>query len=135
MNNKQVKFISTTRNKGLEPILLKNGVVIGFDPEIHDEDAIEFTYKLPLGAIKRLIKSYMQDIKSIDEEWTYTQDTGSYEIRMSPYCNKMLFAIEKQLNKLGLKGKNIIDEVFNQYFKADYKKMKSFNENQVNSAG
>jgi len=41
----------------------------------------------------------------------------------------MLSQIEKQLNKHGLEGRKIIDEVFNEHFKNDYERMKRFNKN------
>lgn len=128
-NEKELKVKSTERNKGIEPMRLKNGIVFGYDPEIHDEDAIEFTYKLPLGAIKRFIKSYMQSMKSIDQTFTYSHDSGSYEIRMYPYCVRMLLDIEKQLNEHKLCSKKIVDEVYSMYFKDAYEKMKRFSKN------
>lgn len=134
-DEKQLKFVSTKRNKGLEPIFLRNIGTVGYNPEIHEEDDLEFTYKLPLGAIKRLIRSYYEDIQMYDEELVYLSTSSSSGLRGEPYCYRMLSDIRKQLSKYGLNGKKIIDEVFDQYFKADYKKMKSFNKNHIYSAG
>lgn len=102
---------------------------------VKDEDDLEFTYKFPLGAIKRLIRSYYEDIQIFDEELVYLSTSSSSGLRGETYCYRMLNDIRKQLNKHGLNGKKIIDEVFDQYFKADYKKMKSFNKNHIYSAG
>ncbi len=106
-----------------------NRFVMGHNEEIHQDDSIEFKYKLPLGAIKRLIKSYYSDIRGIDEQWVYLATTGSTEIRLQPYCSRMLANIKEQLDKHGHKGKKIIDEVFDQYFKDDYEKMKRYKKN------
>lgn len=123
------KFVSTKRNKGLEPMPLGDIGVVGYDPEIHGEDALEFTYKLPIGAIKRLIRSYFEEMKSIDAGGVYYGMSGSYEIRMYPYCNRMLYEIKTQLDKNGIEGRKVIDEVFDDYFKEDYEKMKRFSKN------
>ena len=122
------RIIPTKRNKALEPRFIRGGV-LGYDPEIHDEDSVEFTYKLPLGAIKRLIKSYYEDIQSIDSASVYMATSGSSEIRMHPYCYRMIADLRKQLDKHGLNGKKICDEVFDQYFKADYENMRRFQKN------
>lgn len=126
---KKIKVVKTDRNEGLEPMPLGNIGVAGYVPEIHSEDALEFTYKLPLGAIKRLIKSYFEEIQDVDEESVYLHQSGSYGLRMWPYCYKMIDEICKQLNGHGLGGKKIIDEVFDTYFKKDYEKMKRFSKN------
>ena len=127
---KSLKFVPTKRNKGLEPIPVMGGhLIMGYNEEIHGDDSIEFTYKLPLGAIKRLIKTYYENLRSIFEESTYMGQTGSSEIRMEPYCNRMIGEIIEQLDKHGLDGKKIDDEVFDRYFKADYEKMKRFRKN------
>lgn len=129
-DNRNSKVVSTKRNKNLEPVSLRAGVIIGYNKEIHEEDYVEFSYKLPLGAIKRLIKSYYEDILSIDQEFIYTGQTGSWEIRMKPYCNRMIGVILKQLDKHNLNGKKIVDEVFDQYFKSEYGKMESYRKSQ-----
>ena len=118
----------TKRNKLLEPILTGAGV-IGYNKEIHDEDSVVFSYKLPLGAIKRLIRSYYKDINDIDAFWVYYRSTGSDEIRKQPYCYRMIGELQKQLDKHGLKGRTIIDEVFNKYFKEDYERLERFEKN------
>src|SRR5260221_13361126 len=111
-NSKKIfKVLKSERNEGLEPMQLGN-FIAGFDSEIHEEDVIEHTYKLPLGAVKRLIRSYYDDIESIDSEGVYLCSSGSWGLRMWPYCHKMLNNIIEQLNKHGLKGKEIFDEVF-----------------------
>ena len=102
---------------------------IGYDDEIHYEDSFEFTYKLPLGAIKRLIKSYFKDIDLVISDWVYYRQTGSWGIRIEPYCNRMISNLIKQLDKHGLNGKKIINEVFNRYFKVDYEKMNRYSKN------
>lgn len=127
-NNNQFRLVKTKRNKGLEP--LPTGVgIIGYNEEIHIEDSQEFTYKLPLGAIKRLIKSYYEDIQMYDEENVYLATCSSTGDRARPYCYRMLNEIKKQLNDHGFNGKEIDDQVFNRYFKEDYEKMKRFNKN------
>ena len=124
----KTEFIPTERNKGLEP--LPTGVgIIGYDPEIHKEDSLEFSYKLPIGAIKRLIHSYYEDIKMYDEENVYLATSSSSGLRGQPYCYRMIDDIRKQLDKHGFNGKQIVDEVFDEDFKADYEKMKRFNKN------
>lgn len=129
-NKQNLKFVtSTTRNKGLEPMPLENIGIVGYVPEIHNEDAQEFTFKLPIGAIKRLIKSYYEDIKEVDEEGVYLHQSGSMGLRLRPYCYRMIDEVSKQLNKHGLEGKKIVDEVFDMYFKEDYEKMKKFDNN------
>ncbi|OGG13506.1 hypothetical protein A2773_03315 [Candidatus Gottesmanbacteria bacterium RIFCSPHIGHO2_01_FULL_39_10] len=125
---RKFRVISTKRNKGLEP--LPTGVgIIGYNEEIHDEDSLEFTYKLPLGAIKRLITSYYDDIRSYDEENIYLATSSSSGLRGEPYCYRMLSDIGNQLDKHGLNGKKIDDEIFDNGFKAGYEKMKRFNKN------
>jgi len=69
-NEDKTEFIPTERNKDLEP--LPTGVgIIGYNSEIHKEDSLEFSYKLPIGAIKRLIQSYYEEMKDLDEEDIY----------------------------------------------------------------
>ena len=118
----------TRRNKLLEPIATRVGA-IGYNKEIHEDDSVEFSYKLPLGAIKRLLESYFQEIYSIDAEWVYYKTTGSTEIRIKPYCYSMIGEIGSQLDKHGLKGKKIVDEVFNWRFKKDYEELDRFEKN------
>lgn len=126
--NKNPKVISTKRNKGIEPISA-NRFIIGYNEEIHSDDSIEFSYKLPLGAIKRLIKSYHEDLLSIYQDSTYLGQSGSWEIRMLPYCHAMLSNIEKQLNECGLNGNEICKEVFDKYFKAHKEQMDRYIKN------
>lgn len=126
--NRKIIVTKTKRNKGLEPKPTAVGI-LGHYPEIHEEDAIEFTYKLPLGAIKRLIRSYYETIKSIDSSGVYAGTSGSYEIRMWPYCYRVLGDIVQQLNKHGLDGKKIDEEVFNFYFKESYEKIERYSKN------
>ncbi len=133
VKGKKIRIFRTKRNKGLEPMLLGTKGIIGYNPEIHDEDSVEFTYKLPLGAIKRLIISYFKDIQMYDEEWIYCSQSSSSMIRGFPYCNRMLGEIHRQLDKHSLNGKKIIDEVFDEYFKSDYEKMKRFKKNHGDS--
>lgn len=129
-DKKPMKFVPTERNKGLEPIPVMGGnLIMGHNEEIHEEDSIIFSYEMPLGAIKRLIKSYYETLQSICGSATYTGQSGSWEIRMEPYCNRMIWEIIEQLNKHGLDGKKVDDEVFNRYFKDDYEKMKRFSKN------
>ncbi len=130
MKNKD-KFVSTKRNKGLEP-MGGSRFIIGYNSEIHSDDALEFSYKLPLGAIKRLIESYYKDIQLIDSSGVYCGNSGSWEIRMHPYCYRMIANLRKQLYSHGFNGEEIDDEVFDQYFKADYEKMKRFSKNHGN---
>lgn len=132
-DKKSLKFVPTGRNKGLEPVPTDVGIIIGHNSEIHEEDSIEFIYKLPLGAIKRLIRSYYEVLLSIWQSSVYMGQSGSWEIRMEPYCNRMIGDIIEQLNKHGLDGKKINDEVFNRYFKADLEKMKRFRKNHGNN--
>src|SRR3990167_11353643 len=115
---RKFRVISTKRNKGLEPLPTGIGI-IGYNKEIHIEDSLEFTYKLPLGAIKRLIRSYYKDIQMYDEENVYLATSSSSGDRGRPYCYRMLSDIRKQLDKHGLIGKKIDDEVFELYFEAD----------------
>jgi hypothetical protein len=133
MNTKKQhhKLVRTKRNKNLEPLFTGIGV-IGYDREIHDEDSLEFKYRLPLGAIKRLIISYYEDIKMFDEEWVYLATSSSSGLRITPYCYRMLGDIEKQLDKRGFNGKEIIREVFDRYFKKDYEKMNLYSKNHKN---
>ena len=128
MGDRKIRIVSTKKNKFLEPMGAGN-IVIGYNEEIHYEDSIIFSYKLPLGAIKRLIRSYFEDIESVDEEWVYFAQTGSWENRIKPYCYRMIDSLSKQLDKNGFNGKKIIDDVFDQYFKDKYEKMKRFKKN------
>src|SRR3989344_3251179 len=121
--------VSTKRNKWLEPLRVGTRGPIGYNKEIHEDDAIEFTYKLPLGATKRLIKSYYEDIQRIDSDYIYYASTGSYEIRMRPYYYRMIFDLRKQLDKHGLNWKKIDGEVFDRYFKKDYQEMERYDKN------
>jgi len=131
-SKEKIIVTNTKRNEGMAPMSLGNKFIVGYDAEIHEDDAKEFSYKLPLGAIKRLIKSYYDDIRSIDESGVYQSQSGSYEIRMWPYCYRMLEHIRKQVDKHGLEGKKIEDAVFNQYFKKDYDKMERHAKNHPN---
>ena len=129
-NKKSSKFVPTKRNKGLEPVPVMGGhLIMGYSEEIHGDDSTEFTYKLPLGAIKRLIKSYYENLRSICEASTYLGQSGSSEIRLEPYCRRMISDIVGQLNKNGLNGEKIEEEVFDQYFKANDEKLKRFRRN------
>ena len=134
MNNKQTKVIKTERAKGLEPKRTGN-YVMGYITEIHEDDALELTYKLPLGAIKRLIQSYFEEIEAIDQAWVYLGNSGSWEIRMEPYCYRMLGSIEKELNNHTLDGKKIINDIFIKFFKKSYDEMERFNKFHPNKDG
>ena len=126
---KKFRIIPTKRNRGLEPMPLGTRGIVGYDSEIHDDDSVEFTYRLPLGAIKRLIRSYYKDIQMYDEENVYLATSSSSGLRGRSYCYRMLGDISRQLDKNGLNGKKIVDEVFDNNFKADYEKMKRFSKN------
>ena len=126
---KKFRIIPTKRNRGLEPMPLGTRGIVGYDSEIHDDDSVEFTYRLPLGAIKRLIESYYKNIQMYDEENVYLATNSSSGDRGRPYCYRMISDINEQLDKYGLNGKKIVDEVFEQYFKAGYEKMNRFNKN------
>ncbi len=123
---------STDKNKGLEPIIAGKRFIIGYDSEIHGEDSYEFTYMLPVGAIKRLIKSYFEEMESVDQESAYLNQSGSHGLRMYSYADRMLGDLRKQLDKHLLPGEKIIDEVFDAYFKKSYDKMKGYQENHPN---
>jgi hypothetical protein len=127
-NNNKMVYIPSEKNKDLEPLAGKK-FVIGYDDEIHGEDSVEYNFKLPVGAIKRLIRSYYEEIYSICSMWIQCGQTGSYEIRMEPYCNRMISEIVKQLNKHGFNGQKIVDEVFNRSFKEDFDKLERFSKN------
>ena len=129
MGDRKIRVVSTKRNKYLEPMAVGDRFVIGYDEEIHYEDSIEFFYKLPLGAIKRLIRSYYEYIQMYDEENVYFATLSSSGMRGRPYCYRMINDLIKQLNKHGLNGEKIDDEVFARYFKEDYEKLKRFDKN------
>jgi hypothetical protein len=101
----------------LKPIQM-GSVVIGYNEEIHKDDAIKVPITLPLGAIKRLISSYLEDIVEIHQVFVYCGQSGSTEIRQLPYCELMLSGIIEALNKNGQDGKAIINEIFDAEFKA-----------------
>lgn len=126
---KRYKVVKTKRNKFLEPMFAGKKLIIGYNKEIHEDDAIEFSYKLPLGAMKRLIESYYKDIQMYDEENVYLATSSSSGLRGKPYCYRMLGSVRKQLDKHGLNGKKIDDEVFDNQFKDAYEKMKIFSKN------
>lgn len=125
---KKHQIISTKRNKGLEPVITGVGI-IGYDPEIHEEDSQVFSYKLPLGAIKRLIRSYYDTIQNCDEENIYLATSSSSGMRAQSYCYRVISDLVEQLDKNKLDGEQIADEIFNRYFKDNYEKMKRFNKN------
>lgn len=126
---RRYRIVKTKRNKFLAPMIAGKKFIIGYDQEIHEDDAIEFSYKLPLGAIKRLIESYYKDIQMYDEENVYLATSSSSGLRGKPYCYQMLASTRKQLDKHGLNGKKIDDEVFSNQFKDAYEKMKIFSKN------
>lgn len=128
MKTKHYRLRFTKKNKGLEPIVGKQ-FIIGYDREIHGEDSVELTYTLPLGAIKRLIQSYFEEMEMVDRESVYLNQSGSHGLRMYSYASRMLKDLEKQMKKHGLPGKRIIKEVFNVYFKKEYDKMNKYQEN------
>lgn len=94
-----------------------------------DEDTVEHKYKLPLEAIKRLIRSYYETIQSCDAENVYLSQYGSSDSRMRNGSYFMLDKIRKQLDKYGHDGKKIDDEVFDRYFKDAYERLKIYDKN------
>ncbi len=86
----------------------------------------EFTLKLPLSVIRKLIVSYWENIKDSDQEWVYIHQTGGPSLRSSNHGNFMLNVLGRELNRKGLKGQKIIDEEFNRNCKKDYDDMKKF---------
>ena len=130
---KSYRIRSTEKNKDLDP-MIAGGLIFGYDPEIHGEDSYEFTYNLPLGAIKRLIKSYFEDMEIFDQEAVYLSQSGSHGLRMYSYASRMLEDLEKQLINHKLHGKKIVDDVFDMYFKKSYDKMKRHQKNHPNQA-
>lgn len=125
-NKKNSKVVPKKRNNNLEPFSLGAGLIFGYNKEIREDDHIEFSYRLPLGAIKRLFKSYYEDILSVHQEFIYMGQTSSLDMRTKRYCYEMIDDIVKQLEKHNLNGKKIFDKVFDQYFKSEYEKMKRF---------
>lgn len=128
MKTEKLTYVSTEKNKGLEPIFINN-LAIGYEPEVHGIDALEASYSLPLGAIKRLISSYYDEIKECNEENVYLGTSSSMGSRKRAYCSRMIADIRKQLDKHGLNGKKVDDEVFNQSFKKDFEEMERFYKN------
>lgn len=134
IKGRKLRIVRTKRNIGLEPRQAGARMIIGYDPEIHDDDSVEFTYRLPLGAIKRLIQSYYEDIETYEAEWVYYAQSSSSGIRVVPYCYRMLDDIRKQLDKHELNGEIIVDEVFELGFKAKSEEMKRFKINHGSDA-
>lgn len=126
--NKKIISVPTERNKGLEPMIGKN-FTIGYVPEIHKEDAIEVKLTLPIGAVKRLFKSYYEDIKENAIENVYLRQTSSYYGRLNDYAAEMIIFIRNQLNQQGLKGEELENDVFNQYFKEEFDEMRKYDKN------
>lgn len=130
---KRLRVVNTKRNKWLEP-MYAGRCVIGYNEEIHVDDATVFTYKLPLGAIKRLVRSYYEDIQGYDEENIYFRQSSSSGLRGRPYCYRMLDDIGKQLIKHKLNNKKIIQGVFDRYFKDSYTKLNRYSKNHQDQA-
>lgn len=119
------------KTKGLDPLIAGN-IVIGYDPEIHSKDKLEYDFRLPLGAAKRLIRSYYEELRMIDEEGVYLGQSSSSNLRMYPFASRMIHDIKYQLGKQGVSGKKVADEVFEMYFKKAYAKMALYSKNHKN---
>lgn len=98
----------------------------------YKKDLVEFNYKLPLVAIKKLIRSYYEEIYMYDRENVYLSTHSSSGNRSRTYCYQILKRVRDQLDKYGLEGKKIDDEVFDRYFKDEYEKMERFQKNHGN---
>lgn len=131
--NKKIKFIPTQRNEFLEPRFGK-GLVVGYDPEIHEEDAKKVVFKLPIGAVKRLIFSYCKDIENFHSEWVYSNTVGSIGMRRNQYAQRMIVFIEKQLNRQKIDGEELFKLVYNESFKESADRMKRFYKNHGDAA-
>jgi len=114
--------ISKLNKNILKPIIGKS-YVAGWNPEIFGDDSVEYNFKLPLGAIRRLICSYYENIYSVIQGWVDFKLSGSYEIRIKAYAYNMLDYLAEQLNKNRLNGQKIINEVYNQSFKEKFEQL------------
>jgi len=112
-NNKKAKAISMNKTQVADYKILDKSVFLAHDGELH-EDYVEYSYSLSLEAVKRLLKSYYDEIRAIHERNTNTRQTDQREFVEEPYYYAMIGDIKVQLNKLGLNGKKVADEVFQQ---------------------
>ncbi len=97
--------------------------VIGYDQEIHKDDALKVNITLPLVALKRLMSSYLNTITDILEDWVYLGSTGSTESRLEPYCHLMLNELVEAISVNGQDGEAVYNEIFDAEFKARHDKM------------
>jgi len=111
-------------NKNVPAPIITNGIMIGWNKEIFGEDSVEYNFKLPLGAIRRLIHSYFRDIYECRYGWIFLQTVGSSDMRRDIYAWRMLDHIEKELINNNLPGEEIIDDIFSRYFKKDFEMLK-----------
>jgi hypothetical protein len=89
-------------------------IVIGYVEKIHKNDVGEIP--VTVGAVKRLLRSYWEEIKTIDNFFLETSTTGSYEIRMKPFCFEKISKLKNNLNKAEFDGENINNEVMMSVF-------------------
>lgn len=118
------KILKTVKNKKL---ISHNDA--GYDVGTQEDKSTKLDYKLSLDAIARLIKSYYNDTQSIDSGNVYLGSFGSSDRRTRLLCHMMLTDIKAQMNKHGLDGKKMMDEIFDHYFKEEYEAMDRFNKN------
>lgn len=121
-------IIKIKRNGKEYPFFAPWGVpgkfVVGMISEISPKNNKEISIQLPIEAIKRLIRSYYDDIRSYDEECVYLEQVDTTEMRRKDYADIMLASIEEQLGEAGLNAKEIQDEIFKMYFEDAYEKMR-----------
>jgi hypothetical protein len=125
-SNEEKQFMES-----LNPLKV-SGMVIGYDKELHNDHAMKINITLPLGAIKRLMESYLEDLAWIREACVYNGMSGSTEIRLGPYCNFMLNQLIEAVTVNGQDGKAVCDEVFERKFKKRHDDMDSYKKAQEN---
>ncbi len=83
----------------------------------------EYNFILPLGAVKRLIRSYWKEIYLVIESQVQTQGTLSSDNALKIESYRMLVILMDQLAQQGLDGKCINEEVYNTYFKERFEEL------------
>lgn len=125
---KLFRFLSKSRNRHIEITLFGRTLTILYDPKTLADEQWEFTYKLQYETIIRLIKSYYEDIISMEVGGNvFSMGSSESSIRSRGYS--MLNSISKQLDKHGLNGKMIIDEIYKEYFKDDFEHKQRYYDN------
>ena len=96
-------------------------------------DETYYNFKLPLSAIKRLIRSYFDDIYNLEETWSepWTGVSG-WEERLHSHCYIMLNHIEECLTENGINGEGLIRHIYNEEYLEKFKEIEEYRKRNEN---